>query len=76
LLTSFSSNSTRCQVVDTTSGEMWFKVKRSTKMSKIVSAYCGRAGRAREVVRFTYDGNRLKDEDTPDSLGMEENDSI
>lgn len=26
--------------------------------------------------RFTYDGNRLKDEDTPDSLGMEENDSI
>ena len=26
--------------------------------------------------RFLYDGNRIGDEDTPASLGMEDNDSI
>lgn len=56
--------------------EMIFKVKKTTKMSKIVGAYAERTGLQPGTFRFMFDGQRVKDDDTPKMLEMEENDQI
>jgi small ubiquitin-related modifier len=56
--------------------EMVFKVKKTTKMSKIIDAYGSRTGLQAGTFRFMFDGQRVKDDDTPKMLEMEENDQI
>jgi small ubiquitin-related modifier len=56
--------------------ETVFKVKGHTKFSKIMEAFAGKAGVQLGSVRFLYDGNTVRPEDTPDSLGMEDNDAV
>jgi small ubiquitin-related modifier len=56
--------------------EMMFKVKKTTKMSKIFEAYASRKGVARTSLRFTFDGQRLQDDTTPKFLEMEDQDQI
>ena len=41
-----------------------------------MNAFCQRQGVALSSVRFLFDGDRINPEQTPDSLGMEDNDSI
>ncbi|KWU44503.1 hypothetical protein RHOSPDRAFT_25622 [Rhodotorula sp. JG-1b] len=40
--------------------ELVIKVKRTTKLSKMMNAYCDRAGKSLNEVRFMYEGDRLK----------------
>jgi len=56
--------------------EMIFKVKKTTKMSKIIDAYGQRTGLQSGTFRFMFDGQRVKDDDTPKMLEMDENDQI
>jgi small ubiquitin-related modifier len=56
--------------------ETYFKVKRSTKMSKVFDAFALRKGVARKALRFLLDGERVTDDSTPESLDLEENDQI
>ncbi|GAA5992159.1 hypothetical protein JCM10908_001795 [Rhodotorula pacifica] len=42
--------------------ELVIKVKKSTKLAKMMNAYCDRAGKALNEVRFMYEGTRLKPE--------------
>jgi small ubiquitin-related modifier len=56
--------------------EICFKVKRDTMLKKLMDAYCQRMGTNAQSVRFTYDGVRINDTDTPSKLGMEDNDLI
>lgn len=56
--------------------EIAFKVKRSTKMSKIMEAYANRRGIELSSLRFMFDGNRVNAEDTPKTLEMEDGDLI
>ncbi|KAJ7276643.1 ubiquitin-related domain-containing protein [Mycena rebaudengoi] len=64
------------KVVSSTGDEVFFKIKRSTKLSKLQGAYASKVGKDVGSIRFLYDGARINDDDTPASLDMEDNDTI
>jgi len=53
-----------------------FKIKKTTPFRKLMSAYCDRTKLAQNTVRFTFDGSRINDSDTPKSMDMEDGDTI
>jgi small ubiquitin-related modifier len=55
---------------------VFFKIKRKTAMRKLMDAYCRRQGQVPGSVRFTFDGNRVNPDSTPDSYNMEDQDVI
>jgi len=64
------------KVLTQTGEEVFFKIKRNTKLSKLQGAYASKVGKDVSSIRFLYDGNRIHDDDTPASLDMEDNDTI
>ncbi|KAJ7123836.1 small ubiquitin-related modifier [Mycena crocata] len=64
------------KVVSSQGEEVFFKIKRSTKLSKLQGAYASKVGKDVGSIRFLYDGARINDDDTPASLDMEDNDTI
>ncbi|KAA8492332.1 Small ubiquitin-related modifier 1 [Porphyridium purpureum] len=64
------------KVKDSDGNEVQFKIKRTTPMSKLMSAYASRLGVDENTYRFNFDGNRISPSDTPDSLDMEDMDCI
>ena len=62
--------------VSDSSAEIYFKIKRSTPMKKLMDAFCKRQGKLMESMRFLIDGNRINETDTPDSLDLEDGDTI
>jgi len=64
------------KVVTSTGDEVFFKIKRNTKLSKLQGAYANKVGKDVGSIRFLYDGNRINDDDTPASLEMDDNDTI
>ena len=56
------------KVKDVDGNEVFFKVKRSTKLSKLKRAYAERMGKPENSVRFIFDGQRIGDDDTADSV--------
>jgi len=64
------------KVVSATGEEVFFKIKRNTKLSKLQGAYAAKVGKDVTSIRFLYDGSRIADDDTPASLDMEDNDTI
>jgi Ubiquitin-2 like Rad60 SUMO-like len=55
---------------------MFFKIKRTTPFNKLMHAYCLRQGKVLTALRFLYDGERISENDTPESLDMEDEDTI
>lgn len=49
--------------------EVFFKIKRSTNLKKLMDAFCDRQGKNPQSVRFLFDGTRVQQNDTPDSVG-------
>ncbi|KAI8048056.1 ubiquitin-related domain-containing protein [Gilbertella persicaria] len=64
------------KVVGSDSNEVFFKIKRTTQLRKLMDAYCERQGKQPGSVRFLYDGTRVLPQDTPNDLDMEDGDSI
>ncbi|KAF4836704.1 Ubiquitin-like protein SMT3 [Colletotrichum siamense] len=64
------------KIVDTTGHTIVFRIKRDTRMQKVMAAFCERQGKDSKSVRFIFDGTRLVDDDTPRSLDLEEDDVI
>ncbi|CAO3691042.1 unnamed protein product [Rhizopus stolonifer] len=64
------------KVVGSDKNEVFFKIKRSTQLRKLMDAYCERQGKTPGSVRFLYDGLRVKDNNTPNELDMDDGDSI
>ncbi|KAJ7453705.1 small ubiquitin-related modifier [Mycena galericulata] len=64
------------KVVSSTGEEVFFKIKRSTKLSKLQGAYASKVGKDVGSIRFLYDGARINDDDTPQSLDMEDNGAL
>ncbi|KAF8230832.1 ubiquitin-like protein [Tricholoma matsutake] len=64
------------KVANSQGEEVFFKIKRSTKLSKLQGAYASKVGKDVGSIRFLYDGTRISDDDTPASLDMEDNDTI
>lgn len=55
------------KVTDNTS-EVFFKIKRTTQLKKLMDAFCDRSGKSRSSCRFLFDGQRVGDGDSPDSV--------
>ena len=55
---------------------MHFKVRPSTKFSKVFDAYCQRKALQPNAVRFLMDGERLRPDQTPEEMDMEDGDCI
>ncbi|KAF7732846.1 dolichyl-phosphate-mannose-protein mannosyltransferase pmt3 [Apophysomyces ossiformis] len=64
------------KVVGNDNNEVFFKIKRSTQLKKLMDAYCDRQGKSPNSVRFLYDGHRVLPQNTPQDLEMEDGDSI
>lgn len=48
--------------------EVFFKIKRSTQLKKLMDAFCERQGKQPTTVRFLFDGTRVRPEDTPETV--------
>lgn len=48
--------------------EVFFKIKRSTPLKKLMDAFCDRQGKQMSTVRFLFDGARVRPDDTPDTV--------
>ena len=64
------------QVRDAEGNEVQFKIKKTTHLKKLMDAYCARMGAATGSYRFLFDGHRINDDDTPQSLDMQELDCV
>ncbi|KAK4197747.1 ubiquitin-related domain-containing protein [Triangularia verruculosa] len=56
--------------------EVFFKIKRSTKLEKLMTAFCERQGKTLQSVRFLFEGQRVQPSDTPDTLEMQDGDTL
>ena len=50
--------------------EVFFKIKRTTALKKLMDAFCDRQGKAPNTVRFLFDGTRVQATDSPDSVSQ------
>ncbi|KAF5741273.1 hypothetical protein HS088_TW10G00269 [Tripterygium wilfordii] len=48
--------------------EVFFRIKRSTQMRKLMNAYCERQSVDLNSIAFLFDGRRLRAEQTPDEV--------
>ena len=64
------------KVVTQDGNEVFFKCKPTTALDKLMKAFCQRQGIAINTVRFLFDGNRIRENQTPEQLEMEDGDSI
>ena len=51
--------------------EVFFKIKRTTQLSKLMNAFCERQGKTMQNVRFLFDGARVNPTDSPDSVSVD-----
>jgi hypothetical protein len=51
--------------------EVFFKIKRTTQLKKLMDAFCERQGKAPSSVRFLFDGSRVQPTDSPDSVSLD-----
>ncbi|WOL18730.1 small ubiquitin-related modifier 1-like [Canna indica] len=56
--------------------EVFFRIKRNTQLKKLMNAYCDRQSVDFNSIAFLFDGRRLRAEQTPDELEMEDGDEI
>lgn len=74
--TQANDDAVKVKVVNQDGGETVFKIKTTSPLEKLMSAYASRAGVNLSTLRFLFDGQRLRDGDTVASLGMQEDDVI
>jgi small ubiquitin-related modifier len=58
------------------SNEVFFKIKRSTPLRRLMEAFAKRQGKSLSSLRFLNEGQRLNPDETPDDLDLEDNDVI
>ena len=51
-------------------------MKKTTKLKKLMDAYCARVGKEAGSIRFLFDGDRIAPDSTPNDLNMEDEDEI
>ena len=50
--------------------EVFFKIKRTTALKKLMDAFCERQGKAANSVRFLFDGTRVQPTDSPETVSQ------
>ncbi len=48
--------------------EVHFAVRGSTKLAKVMDRFCASQGKNPATVRFWFDGERIRDDQTPDQV--------
>lgn len=48
--------------------EVFFKIKRTTQLKKLMDAFCDRQGKNQNSVRFLFDGQRVQPTDSPETV--------
>lgn len=48
--------------------EVFFKIKRTTQLKKLMDAFCDRQGKNIQSVRFLFDGTRVQPQDNPETV--------
>jgi small ubiquitin-related modifier len=56
--------------VTDSSNEVFFKIKRTTQLKKLMDAFCERQGKSLQSVRFLFDGQRVNPTDNPESVSI------
>ncbi|KAL9257391.1 Small ubiquitin-related modifier 1-like protein [Drosera capensis] len=56
--------------------EVFFRIKRNTQLKKLMNAYCDRESQDINAIAFLFDGRRLRGDQTPNDLEMEDGDEI
>ena len=69
-------DSLKIKLVSNTGKEVLFSVKKTTKLGKVMRAYCSRLGIPVESVRFLVDGNRINEDMLVEQSGLENNDVV
>jgi len=64
------------RIRDQTGEETFFKVKKTTKLEKVFTAYSSRKGVAANSLRFLFDGQRVQPNQTPAELDMDDGDQL
>jgi len=64
------------QVNDAEGLKLAFRIKKTTKLQKLMQAFCRRTSSEITRTRFLIDGRRIQDDDTPESLEIENHDII
>ena len=64
------------KVVTQDGGETFFKCKMTTPLQKLMNAFCEKQGIAVASIRFLFDGMRIRGDQTPKALDMEDGDVI
>ena len=64
------------RIRDQTGEETFFKVKKTTKLDKVFNAYSTRKGVAATSLRFLFDGSRVRGDQTPADIDMEDGDQL
>ncbi|KAM0786931.1 hypothetical protein ACM66B_002353 [Microbotryomycetes sp. NB124-2] len=54
--------------------ELLIKVKKTTKLQKMMNAYCERVGKTLREIRFLFDGHKLQGEQTVADLDIDDED--
>lgn len=62
--------------VTDSNNEVFFKIKRTTKLEKLMRAFCDRQGKDSNTVRFLFDGVKVAKDDTPEGLDMSDGDTL
>ncbi|CAK9191627.1 unnamed protein product [Sphagnum troendelagicum] len=57
-------------------GEVFFRIKSTATLKKLMHAYCDRQSVDPQSIAFLFDGRRLRAEQTPAELDMEDGDEI
>lgn len=65
--TSAASEHLNIKVTDG-NNEVFFKIKRSTKLEKLMKAFCERQGKDLRAARFLFEGQKVQGGDTPDAV--------
>ena len=66
----------RLKVIDQDGNDILFGVKMTAAMGKLKKSYSEKVGVPIKSLRFFFDGNRINDEETPNSLEMAQGDVI
>ncbi|EGC40497.1 hypothetical protein DICPUDRAFT_25145 [Dictyostelium purpureum] len=67
-----ASDQINVRVLNQQNQETFFKIKKTTKLGKLMETYCQRNGLKRENVRFKYDGQGINENSTPSDIELED----
>ncbi|KAG2451684.1 hypothetical protein HYH02_003464 [Chlamydomonas schloesseri] len=62
--------------IKSTDGEVNFKIKKSTRMGKVFSAFAQKKGVGEGHYRFVFDGQRVGNDVTAAEAGLEDGDTL